>query len=184
MTKFLTSVGVKPVEETVNLVVSSLKGKQIHEVIAQGLTQVASLNLGGGGSGPAPAAPAKGGKTEAPKAAPKEEEKPAEDEERCKISSDMEILIKPKSLEKYEHEVGVKGLMVEEAWFGERRLLEEYIVARDSGTAERGDWSQLRDVRVPFRFWTDKSALRLSSGYKPFLYRNAEKLENPYILLM
>jgi hypothetical protein len=114
----------------------------------------------------------------------KEEEKPAEDEERYKISSDMEILIKPKSLEKYEHEVGVKGLMVEEAWFGERRLLEEYIVARDSGTAERGDWSQLRDVRVPFRFWTDKSALRLSSGYKPFLYRNAEKLENPYILLM
>lgn len=114
----------------------------------------------------------------------KDEEKPEEDQERYKISTDMETLIKPKSFEKYEHEVATKGLMIEEAWFGERRLLEEYVVARDAKIAERGDWSRLRDVLVPFRFWTVKASLHVSAGPKPFLYSNSDTLENPHILLM
>ena len=60
-----------------------MKGKQLHEVIAQGMPKVASLSFGSGGSAPAPAggaAPAKG-----PAAPAKKEEEPPKEEENVSM---------------------------------------------------------------------------------------------------
>ncbi len=78
MTGFLSKAGASVDEAQATSVVDALKGKQLHELIAQGTPKLASLSFGGG-SGAAPAqttaAPAKGG---AP--APKVEEPPKEEE--------------------------------------------------------------------------------------------------------
>ena len=79
LSTFLTKVGASVEDSSLELVVTALKGKQLHEVIAQGLPKIASLSVGGGGSAPAQAggAPAKGAPAQA---APKEEAPPVEEE--------------------------------------------------------------------------------------------------------
>ena len=78
---FLKTAGVTVDETGVETVVNALKGKQLHEVIASGLTKVSTLSLGGGASG-STNAPAKGGSTaaQAPAPAAKVEEAPKEEE--------------------------------------------------------------------------------------------------------
>eukprot|EP00997_Jenningsia_sp_PLL12_P010705 NODE_8039_length_427_cov_19.224868_g7179_i0.p1 GENE.NODE_8039_length_427_cov_19.224868_g7179_i0~~NODE_8039_length_427_cov_19.224868_g7179_i0.p1 ORF type:complete len:115 (+),score=20.04 NODE_8039_length_427_cov_19.224868_g7179_i0:32-346(+) len=72
LTRLLTDLDCSPEQQTVDLVVNNLKGKPIHEAVAEGLTQIASLSLGGGGG------QAAGGEAEAEE---KEEEKEVSEEE-------------------------------------------------------------------------------------------------------
>ena len=54
--KFFKSIDQEVNEESLKLVVSTLSGKQLHELCKQGQSQIGSLSLGGGSSsGPAPA---------------------------------------------------------------------------------------------------------------------------------
>ncbi len=78
---FLKKAGVTVDESSVETVVNTLKGKQLHEVIASGMTKVSSLSFGGSGAATT-AAPAQGGSTaaQAPAPAAKVEEPPKEEE--------------------------------------------------------------------------------------------------------
>ena len=51
MVKLLTDLDCSPEKQTVELIVNNLKGKPIHEAVAEGLSQISSLSLGGGGGG-------------------------------------------------------------------------------------------------------------------------------------
>merc|ERR1712224_463484 len=75
--KILTSVGVEVDSEKLNTVVASLKDKELHEVIAAGLTKVGSLSFGGGAGSSA-------GNNVA-KDEPKKEEKKVEVEEEEEV---------------------------------------------------------------------------------------------------
>ena len=74
----LKSVGIEPQQDHVNKVIEALKGKNLHEVIAHGLTKVSGLSLGGGSSAKPEKkekeAPKKAAKVEAPVDEPKKEE--------------------------------------------------------------------------------------------------------------
>merc|ERR1712177_179359 len=77
--KILGSVGVEADGEKVGLVVSELSGKNIEEVIAEGVGKMGSMPMGGGGGGGAAAAA--GGPAPAADAAPAAEEKKKEESE-------------------------------------------------------------------------------------------------------
>nr|QLA09645.1 60S large subunit ribosomal protein P2 [Euglena gracilis] len=67
-------------EERLDSLISALEGKDINEVIAEGLSKIGSVSLGGGGGAAAPAAAAPA--AAAAEAAPaKKEEKKEEEEE-------------------------------------------------------------------------------------------------------
>jgi large subunit ribosomal protein LP2 len=78
ITSILDSVGATADSADVDLVISKLKGKDLDQLIADGLAKMASVPSIGGGGSSSSAAPAAGGS--APAAA-KEEEKPAEKSE-------------------------------------------------------------------------------------------------------
>eukprot|EP00300_Choanocystis_sp_HF-7_P015429 c19051_g1_i1.p1 GENE.c19051_g1_i1~~c19051_g1_i1.p1 ORF type:complete len:112 (+),score=29.24 c19051_g1_i1:64-399(+) len=80
--EILSSVGIEAESDRLNKLVSELKGKNVHEVIAAGRTKLQSLPSGGSAApAAASAAPAAGaGKSEAKKEEPKKkEEEPDED---------------------------------------------------------------------------------------------------------
>ena len=79
---FLKKAGVTVDETAAETVVNALKGKQLHEVVASGMTKVSSLSFGGGAGGATAAAPAQGGSNaaQAPAPAAKVEEPPKEEE--------------------------------------------------------------------------------------------------------
>lgn len=78
ITSILDSVGATAESADVELVISKLKGKDVDQLIADGLAKMASVPSIGGGGASSGAAPAAGG---AAPAAAKEEEKPAEKSE-------------------------------------------------------------------------------------------------------
>ena len=73
----MKSVGIDADHDQVTRVIEALKGKQLHEVIAAGLTKVSSVSVGGGSSAGGATA-SKGGAAPAKKVEaepePKEEE--------------------------------------------------------------------------------------------------------------
>ncbi|GAB4815628.1 hypothetical protein N2152v2_008084 [Parachlorella kessleri] len=76
----LSSVGAEADEERLSKLLSELEGKNINDVVASGLSKLASVPAGGVASSGG-AAPAAGGAGAAEAAAPKEEEKVEEEEE-------------------------------------------------------------------------------------------------------
>ncbi|XP_049748895.1 large ribosomal subunit protein P2 isoform X2 [Loxodonta africana] len=79
--KILDSVGIEADDERLNKVISELNGKNIEDVIAQGIGKLASVPAGGAvavSAAPSSAAPAAGS---APVAEEKKEEKKEESEE-------------------------------------------------------------------------------------------------------
>ena len=76
MIPLFSSVGVDADDEKVNMVVKELAGKNVEDLIKEGLEKVSSVPSGGG----AAAAPAAGGDA-APAAAAKEKEPEPEEEE-------------------------------------------------------------------------------------------------------
>ncbi len=72
----LDSVGIESDAEKIDKVVAELKGKNLEELVAEGMEKLASMPAGG--AAPAAAAPAAGG---GGGAAPAAEAKPAEPEE-------------------------------------------------------------------------------------------------------
>lgn len=79
----LASVGIDADEERLDQLISTLKGKDLQELISEGSSKLASVPSGGGGGGAASSAPAAGGgaTTEEEKPAEKEEEKEESDED-------------------------------------------------------------------------------------------------------
>jgi len=89
ITKILGSVGIEVDETRVDKLLDELKGKDLDQVMAEGLKKMSSVPAvgggGGGGGGAAPAAaggaaPAAGGKKAEEKPAAKEKEKSEESE--------------------------------------------------------------------------------------------------------
>jgi len=76
--KILSSVGVDADDEKVNMVVKELAGKNVEDLIKEGLEKVSSVPSGGGAA--AAAAPAAGGAA-APAAAKEKEPEPEEEED-------------------------------------------------------------------------------------------------------
>ena len=76
---FLGSVGLDFDAQKADLVLNALKGKNVEEVIAEGLKKLATVPSGGGGA--APAAAASSAPAAAKAAAPAKEEKKEEKEE-------------------------------------------------------------------------------------------------------
>merc|ERR1739843_15828 len=76
--KILGSVGIDCDAALAKQVVEAFAGKDVNEVVAEGIEKCATLLAGGGGGG---AAPAGGATAAAAEEAPKAEEKPAESEE-------------------------------------------------------------------------------------------------------
>ncbi|MCJ1267783.1 60S acidic ribosomal protein P2 [Lobaria immixta] len=78
----LASVGIDADEERLDQLISTLKGKDLQELISEGSSKLASVPSGGGG-GAASSTPAAGGgaTTEEEKPAEKEEEKEESDED-------------------------------------------------------------------------------------------------------
>ncbi|XP_078041114.1 ribosomal protein LP2 [Augochlora pura] len=75
--KILSSVGIESDPEKLKIVISSLNGKNIDELIALGREKLASMPVGGGGAVASAAAPAAAA---APVEEKKEEKKPAKEE--------------------------------------------------------------------------------------------------------
>jgi len=80
ITKILDSVGVKADDSQLDKLLSELSGKDLDQLIADGLKKMSSVPSIGGGGGGGAAAPAAGGAAPAA-AAKKEEEKPKEKSE-------------------------------------------------------------------------------------------------------
>lgn len=78
LTNVLKSVGIDADNDAVNRVIDALKGKELHEVIASGLTKVSSVAVGGGSSSGGAATGGAGGAA-AKEEAPKEEEEEDDD---------------------------------------------------------------------------------------------------------
>lgn len=76
LTAFLKNCGVEVDEAGAENVCNALKGKELHEVISEGLGKVATLSFGGAGA----AAPAGGAPAGGNAPAAKKEEEPAEEE--------------------------------------------------------------------------------------------------------
>ena len=80
LTAILNEVGAQVCQESAKRVVDSLHGKNLNDVIAQGLTKVQSLSFGGSGSGAAaPVQAAAVAPVAAKKEEPKKEEKVEEE---------------------------------------------------------------------------------------------------------
>ena len=79
----LSSVGVEEDAKSLELVINSLKGKNLEELMEEGAKKLASMPAGGGGGGAAPAAGGGGG------GAPAAEEKKKEPEPESESDDDM-----------------------------------------------------------------------------------------------
>ncbi|CAG7723759.1 unnamed protein product [Allacma fusca] len=81
--KILSSVGIESDAERVKTVLKQLEGKNVDEVIAEGLTKLASMPAGGGGgaAAPAAAAPAAGEAKKEEKKEEKKQESESEDDD-------------------------------------------------------------------------------------------------------
>ena len=78
--KFLKSCEVETNDDQLKACVSALKGKQLHELCQEGLSQIGSMAVGGSGAGA-------GGQDQGAQEENKEEEKPETEEE----SEDMDM---------------------------------------------------------------------------------------------
>ena len=76
----LSSVGVEADSDSLDKLISELKGKNVEELMAEGMTKLASMPAGGGG-GAAPAAAAAGGSGGGAAPAEAKKEEPEEDSE-------------------------------------------------------------------------------------------------------
>eukprot|EP01016_Furgasonia_blochmanni_P028207 TRINITY_DN2964_c0_g1_i3.p1 TRINITY_DN2964_c0_g1~~TRINITY_DN2964_c0_g1_i3.p1 ORF type:complete len:159 (-),score=81.24 TRINITY_DN2964_c0_g1_i3:89-565(-) len=81
ITKTLKDGGVEANADDVNTVVNALKGKQLNEVITEGLKKVQTLSVGGGGGAAAPAPAAAATTAPAKKEEPKKKEEKVEEED-------------------------------------------------------------------------------------------------------
>ncbi|KAL7747686.1 60S acidic ribosomal protein P2 [Sorochytrium milnesiophthora] len=77
----LSSVGIEADGDQLDKVLAQLEGKNVEDVIAEGLSKLASVPSGGAASGSAAPAAATGGAAAAAPAAAKEEEKEESDED-------------------------------------------------------------------------------------------------------
>jgi len=84
--KILSEVGSETNDADINRVIDALRGKQLHEVINDGLKKVGSLSLGGsGGSAPAQ------GQAQAPKKEEKKVEVPKKEEKKPEPEEDIDL---------------------------------------------------------------------------------------------
>merc|ERR1719498_285538 len=74
VSKLLKDSGVAADKDNLKLLCEKLKGKKIHEMVAEGMGKFASMPSGGAGGAPAAAEAPAAGKTEAKKEEPKKEE--------------------------------------------------------------------------------------------------------------
>lgn len=82
----LSSCGIDTDEEMLSKLMSSLEGKDVNELIAEGMTKLSSVPSGGGGGGGGAAG---GGAAEAAEETKEEEKEESEDEEDNDMGFDL-----------------------------------------------------------------------------------------------
>ncbi len=114
---------------------------------------------------------------------PREEEK--EDEFEVEIQpSSYQDLLREKAGEKFLQEQQINGLLIHNAYYGEREDLEKYLRIRRREVLDDIDLSSLSDLTTPFRFWVSNSRLYFKEGHKPFLSQSSRAHEDPAVLVM
>lgn len=114
---------------------------------------------------------------------PKEEEKPDYFQVEIQPSSYQDLL-REKAGEKFLQEQQIDGLLIHNAYYGEREELEKYIRIRRREVLDDIDLSSLSDLTTPFRFWVNSSKLFFKEGPKPFLSQSSRAHEDPAVLVM
>jgi hypothetical protein len=100
-------------------------------------------------------------------------------------AEDYEALLKEKAAQKFKDEQDRHGLLLISAFYGEREVLENLILARrgDLQNYDIEDPSRVRDISIPMRFWVRESSLYFPKGPKSFFNRGMKKPTNPAILI-